>query len=135
MGGSESPVRGWSGGAPPPLACEVSVEQSTARVRLTGELDLASAPTVDARLRELVAGGSQELIVDLGGLSFMDSSGLRLLVGWAKAAAAEGIAFSMLPANPSVQRVFSMAGLEDFLPFVPAERSREGAASDEVSTG
>lgn len=104
-----------------PFACEVVTENETASVRPTGELDLASVPTLDAHLRRTADMRPRGLVVDLLGLSFIDSSGLHLLLKWANTAAGAGIAFSVLPGNPAVQRVFSLAGVEHLLPFAPSD--------------
>ena len=55
------------GGDPPVLA-------------LSGELDPASAPTLDAAVDAALAEGASALVMDLGGLSFIDSAGLRSLL-------------------------------------------------------
>jgi anti-anti-sigma factor len=62
-----------------PLAIEVSNPDGQVRVALAGELDLESAPELADRLREVEADDPRLLVIDLRGLSFMDSSGLREL--------------------------------------------------------
>jgi anti-sigma B factor antagonist len=112
------------------LACEVSITDDAARVRLVGELDLASAAVVDARLDELVNEGARQLILDLSGLSFIDSSGLRLLFTWLRNTREAGVAFSLVRGGSSVQRVFSIAGVENLLPFLPPERTEESVTPE-----
>jgi anti-anti-sigma factor len=58
--------------------------------RLTGRLDLACAAEVKQQLLETVAAGHAKLVVDLGEVSFIDSSGLGALVGGLKAARQAG---------------------------------------------
>ena len=65
-------------------------ESGAAIVTLTGRLDLLSAPSVKARLAEEVAAGRKKLVVDLGAVSFIDSSGLGALIGGLKAARVAG---------------------------------------------
>ncbi len=49
-------------------------------VAISGELDIATAPRFSARLGELLRRGCpRELVIDLGGLSFIDATGLRAL--------------------------------------------------------
>jgi anti-anti-sigma factor len=72
---------------------EVTVETRDARtavIRLTGRLDLLSATAVRQRLAETVAGGQKRLVVDLGAVPFIDSSGLGALIGGLKAARQAG---------------------------------------------
>ena len=59
-------------------------------VRLVGRLDLPVAPAVKDRLAQAVADGSPRLVVDLGEVSFVDSSGLGALIGGLKAARLRG---------------------------------------------
>ncbi len=84
-----------------------------------GSLDVAAAPVLDAQLRELRDAGFRRLVVDLSGLAFMDSSGLRLLLGWNDEAGRDGFELAVVPGPPAVQRVFELTGATELLPFVP----------------
>jgi anti-sigma B factor antagonist/stage II sporulation protein AA (anti-sigma F factor antagonist) len=53
--------------------------QGAVHARLAGELDMASAPEVRARLYEALGEGAHDLSLDLSGLTFMDSAGVELL--------------------------------------------------------
>jgi anti-sigma B factor antagonist len=88
------------------------------RVVPVGELDLSTGATLDRRLRELHESGSGRLVVDLRRLSFMDSSGLRLLLRWNEAVRADGAELSLIAGPPEIQRVFETTGLLDRLRFV-----------------
>jgi len=84
---------------------------------LVGELDLAAAEStfdaIDLAARE--AGG---LLLDLSGLTFIDSSGLRLVVRLDVAAREGAFELSIVPGPHNVQRVFEIVGLADALPFL-----------------
>src|SRR3712207_4880902 len=72
---------------------EVTVETRNggiAVVRSVGRLDLLSAADVKQRLTDTVAAGRRRLVVDLGGVDFIDSSGLGALIGGLKAARLAG---------------------------------------------
>lgn len=93
------------------------------RVRLVGTLDMATAPQLEQQLTELREAGWQLIIVDLGGLSFMDSSGLRLLLRWDSEARKDGFGLQLAPGPAPVQRVFELTGMLDRMPFVtPPQR-------------
>lgn len=62
----------------------------TAVVRLDGRLDLLSAAGVKQRLAQEVADGRRQIVVDLNGVEFIDSSGLGALIGGLKAARVAG---------------------------------------------
>ena len=83
-----------------------------------GDLDMASAQKLDARL---VAAAREHregrLIVDLAGIDFMDSAGLRVLLTAARSAGSDGDRLRLRRARPSVQRVFEVSGTESLLPF------------------
>lgn len=49
-------------------------------LHVSGELDLATAPGLSAAARDAIANGAGEIVFDLAGLEFMDSSGLRVLL-------------------------------------------------------
>jgi anti-anti-sigma factor len=56
-------------------------------------------------------------VLDLGGLTFMDSSGLHLIMRWANEASKDGFAFEVEPGPPTVQRIFELAAIEKTLPW------------------
>ena len=60
--------------------CDVSREGATATVHVRGELDLATVPVLDDQLAELRGAGFRHLILDLRGLYFIDSTGLRCIL-------------------------------------------------------
>ena len=100
------------------LVCEVVPEQEAVRVRAIGTLDLSTVPVLDRQLNELRAAGFRRLIVDLGGLFFMDSTGLRLALTWHAAAQQDGFEIAFAPGSPTIQRVFEMTGMSDHVPFI-----------------
>jgi anti-sigma B factor antagonist len=81
-----------------------------------GELDLA---TVD-EVRELIAArpsGCGRLVLDLSGLSFFDTSGMRLVVETLHEARRLAISLRLVRGTDDVQRLFALAQMEDRLPF------------------
>ena len=57
----------------PTFSLEVEPDRERVIVHLSGELDLACAPTLKATLEDLIASGFQKLVVDLRELGFVDS--------------------------------------------------------------
>jgi anti-sigma B factor antagonist len=98
-----------------PLTLETSTDGSTAVIALAGELDLAGASTLERELDELAAG---TLVVDLRGLSFMDSSGLRAIAVAARKAQDAGRRFALIPGAAQVMRVFDITRMRERLHFV-----------------
>jgi anti-sigma B factor antagonist len=92
------------------------------RVILTGELDIASVPQVEEAVQSLLDKRAGRLVIDLSGLTFIDSSGLRMLIGLNDRAEEEGWTLGLLrPLEPSLS-VFQITGADDNLPFIE-ERS------------
>jgi len=87
-----------------------------------GEIDLA---TIDAVRVELAAARAEarRVVLDLRGVEFLDSSGLRLIVEAQREAQQEGWAFFVVRAREPVQRLLDIAGLTARLTLVddPAE--------------
>jgi anti-sigma B factor antagonist len=102
----------------PPLRCEVVPERDAVHVRPIGSLDLATAPVLEHQLEELRGAGFRRLIVDLGGLWFMDSAGVHLVLEWHAAAQQDGFQIAFGPGAPAVQRVFELTGTSELLPFI-----------------
>lgn len=89
------------------------------RVVPTGELDIAAADGLRARLAERRA--TEGLELDLSGLEFMDTSGIQVVVEAYRSARDDGFDLRIVRAPQSVQRVFEISGLEGVLPFEDAD--------------
>jgi anti-sigma B factor antagonist len=92
-------------------------EGATARVELHGELDLASVARVERAVDEALAAGARALILELGGLRFVDSSGLRLFIVLNQRAGAEGWTLNLTRPQERAMTVFRVSGLAENLPF------------------
>jgi anti-sigma B factor antagonist len=84
-------------------------------IELIGELDLDGAPRLEEELRQVEAGDAESIVVDLGSLEFIDSTGIRLLV-MAAERCGEG-RFVLLRGPKQVHRVFEITDLAERLPF------------------
>jgi anti-anti-sigma factor len=87
-----------------------------------GELDVATAPPLKAHLQPLLE-GQAEIVMDLSELSFMDSSGIALLVATARAAADLGARLEVRDPSPPVLRVLELCGVAQQLLAAPESRS------------
>jgi len=91
-------------------------EPSRVRVRLRGELDLATADLVADRLRRLREHGATVLL-DLDELSFIDAAGLRVVLTAADSARHDGWAFTVTRGSAPVRRLFAIVHAENHLRF------------------
>ncbi len=101
-----------------PLGVEVVRSPGHARVVLRGELDSHGVPLADAALGD-ASRQALDVTLDLRGLDFLDSSGLKLVLVWHRRLREAGVGFSILRGAPHVHRPFTSAGLEELLPFDP----------------
>jgi anti-sigma B factor antagonist len=100
--------------------CELDPERERVRVRPIGEMDIATVPVVEAHLNELTAAGSTQVTLDLRAVSFLDSTGLRMILEWDARSRADGFAFSLVAGPPAVQRLFDLTDTTTRLAFVDA---------------
>jgi anti-sigma B factor antagonist len=86
-------------------------------VAVRGELDVATSPQLRSELTGLLADGATSLRLEFAGVSFVDSSGLGVLVGIYKRMREEGRGGSIriAGAQPSVRKIFEITGLESAL--------------------
>ncbi len=77
-------------------------------VSLDGELEVSEAPALRDLLGSLIAGPQSSVLLDLGGVSFIDSSGIGVLVGAHRLAEQAGARFGLAAASTGVRRVFEL---------------------------
>lgn len=82
-----------------------------------GEVDVYTAPKLRDRITELLDGGIKALIVDLGKVEFMDSTGLGVLVGSYRRSSALGTSFAVVCGRESLLKIFRITGLDQVLPL------------------
>ncbi|HEX2084779.1 MAG TPA: STAS domain-containing protein [Solirubrobacteraceae bacterium] len=107
----------------------IDVEERDGRVDVTprGELDMASAPELEQAVMPRLEGGAWVLL-DLRSLDFIDSSGLRVVVGAHRAAEEHGGRFTCVrgAAGTTVHRIVEIAGIDAVIEMVddPAEATQ-----------
>jgi anti-sigma B factor antagonist len=90
----------------------ISVDRSSGEVALVvvGELDLASADKLGQAVAEVHAAGFTDIALDLRGADFIDSTGLRMLLGLRNDAKRDEHALTLVPPAPTVRRIFALTG-------------------------
>ena len=104
-----------------PFRCDVEEGSDQTVVAPRGELDMATVGAVQLALERARKSGAGCLVLDLSGLSFMDSTGLHLASRWATDSARDGFAFEIVPGGANVQRVFDLAQMTPGMPFREAD--------------
>ena len=90
-------------------------------VRLSGDLDLAALTAVDIALAQAQADGNRSVQVDLRGLEFIDSTGIRLLLMAQERAEEKGGQFCIIRGSERIQRIFALTDLDQRLRFCEDE--------------
>lgn len=101
--------------APDLLAMSTEASDSGTLLRFTGEIDIASADRLRNLLESEIAresGTGRRVLVDLGGVTFIDSFGLRVLVSIHGVVPPGSGAFDIVDASPQVRRTFTVTGLD-----------------------
>lgn len=86
-------------------------------VHVTGEIDVYTAPVLREELAKLVDGGHNNLVVDLTGVPFMDSTGLGVLVGALKKVKTHGGDLALVIDQEKVLKVFRITALTQVFPI------------------
>jgi anti-sigma B factor antagonist len=92
--------------------------RDTSLLSVEGDLDLASAPSLKRALAELHSVDSRHVVVDLSGVSFIDSTALGVLVG-AQRSLDPGSRLAIACAEENVLRIFELTGLDGMFEIVP----------------
>jgi anti-sigma B factor antagonist len=102
--------------------CAVDVVESTGalRIRVRGEVDMACAPELlDTLLAADVPSGGT-LVVDLAGVTFMDSAGISALVEAHRQREASGVALRVVEVPPLIAKMLRITGVDPYLDVSPA---------------
>ncbi|MFZ9853505.1 MAG: STAS domain-containing protein [Limisphaerales bacterium] len=95
-------------------------------VTVTGKLDTVTAPAFESRIREVIGGGSVRLVLDLSGIEYISSAGLRGLLVMSKLLKEKQGKACLVGVKGNVRSVFEMSG---FLTFFRAEETVEAAVA------
>ena len=104
------------------FSVEIQRSGKPVSLRLIGELDLGSAERVSEALMELEVDKVSPLVVDLSSVTFMDCSGLSVLVGAYNRACRDDRELLIVNAQPAVRRIFALTDCKHMLsPNPPRE--------------
>ena len=103
---------------PHTFSCELVPDRDRVVVRPVGEVDLATAPAFEERVREAAAAGFARVVIDLRDVTFLDSSGLRVLLAAHVAGQDGSPPLDVVRARPGVHRVLELTGLDGVFHWV-----------------
>ena len=99
---------------PDPIRVSSRMRGGTRVVSVTGEIDLATADEVSAALARREP-GEDGLVLDLTTTSFLDSSGIRVLVEAHRAGERDGVPFGVVPGSESIRSLLETTGVAQHL--------------------
>ena len=106
-----------------PLQITVSQMEDRTLIVVAGELDDFTAPFLRQRLTEEIEDGAGDVVLDIGLLTFVDSSGLALFLTAHKALGAVGRKLVIFSPTRTARRLFQITQLTDFLNIEPPEHT------------
>lgn len=93
------------------FSVEAHTEGNARILAVSGELDLAAAPSLEEELGQALSSGASLIVLDLRGLDFIDSTGLSVLVRGHQRAQEAGLELGLVNPGAQVERLLSLTGL------------------------
>lgn len=102
--------------APPPV---IAREDRPNVLALEGEIDLHVSPAIAASLSNMIEKKPKKLVVDLSGVTYVDSSGLAVLIEAMQKVGEQGSEFALSGLQESVRTIFEIARLDQVFRIFP----------------
>lgn len=109
------------------MKTDIRQEAEATVVAVTETIDALTAPELTRALGQQIAEGHCNLVVDLTGVDFMSSAGLRTLLGGVKETRTHGGDLRIASVNPGIDKVLRMSGFHNIAKVFPS--SAEALAS------
>ena len=103
-----------------PFRVVVRTERDVVRVCPFGEVDIDTVGQIHEQLENATTAGAKHVVLDLRGVTFLNSAGLHLVLEADAASRAQHWEFGLIGGPPDVQRVFDLTGARARLPFITA---------------
>jgi anti-anti-sigma factor len=99
--------------------------ETSLRLSLTGEIDLSNADDVENQILDHTSNQLSEVLVDLSGLTYLDSAGLRILFTLVTRMDTSQIGLELVvPPDSPINGAIQLTGLSTVVPVLPAPRNR-----------
>jgi anti-sigma B factor antagonist len=95
------------------LTLNSRVQDGRTLLEVLGEVDVYTAPALRDRISDLIDAGQHTLVVDLGGVEFLDSTGLGVLVAGLNRAKEVGGSLTLVCPQERVLKLFRITGLDE----------------------
>jgi len=97
---------------PPRLEITRRVDDGVGEIALQGELDLATVSDLESAFSQVIAERPQAVLVDLGALEFMDSTGIKTLLQLERRCGKSDVRFALTEGSEPVSRLFALTQLD-----------------------
>ncbi len=102
------------------------IDETTQRVRLNGRMDTQGVDQIELRFSAGAVAGGRSAVVDLAGVSFLASMGIRMFIASARAMQAKGSKLALYGASEAVQSVLDTVALDQIIPITASEEEALG---------
>ena len=99
------------------LSLSTRAERGRTVIEVTGEIDVYTAPKLREQLAELVDSGRHDIVVDMQGVEFLDSTGLGVLVGGLKRVKQHDGSMNLVCTQERILKIFRITGLTKVFPI------------------
>ena len=99
---------------------EERIDRGLPVIAVVGEIDVATAPQLREALHEVIAQGNGTVVLDLLGVTFLDSTALGVLVGGLKRCRELGGDLNVVVTDARIKKIFEITGLNKVFPIVDA---------------
>lgn len=109
------------------LSLETRQSDGRTIVAVGGEIDVYTAPKLRDRISELVSAGNYDLVIDMEGVDFLDSTGLGVLVGGLKKVRAHDGSMELICNQDRLLKIFRITGLAKVFTIHASEAAALGS--------
>lgn len=93
------------------------VQDDRHTIFLSGEVDVSSSQMLEEAVVEACSAGAKEVVLDMGGIEFMDSTGLRAILRGKTLCEQKDCGYRLTPAQRPVEQTLAVTGVRAKLPF------------------
>jgi len=102
---------------------EEALDERTHLIAVSGEIHVSTAPEFSRLLNEAIEGGKTQVVLDLSGVEFIDSTGLSVLLNGLRRVTRRGGRMALVCTNPTVLRLFVITRLDSTFKIVSSRRA------------
>ncbi|MDD4772182.1 MAG: STAS domain-containing protein [Eubacteriales bacterium] len=113
------------------LKCTISMSDGVLNIRLSGSIDHHTVRKIREEIDgELYKGGVKQVVLDFGGVDFMDSSGLGLILGRYTKITDMGGKLTLRGLSDDIMKIIKLSGAEKFIPIEKIEKKEKPTKPD-----